>query len=297
MMATPDFTTRLALALDRAEAAGSFGPGSPPAPELVREADQARTLPAAMAVVYARANGLLLQSAEIFDPLDYVDVNGDADLFAEMPNVTFMGGDGMDGFLLFDEQRTLGGDAETIYWSDRSELSPDEARVAAGDLAELLELALAGEALNEGPTVGTRSLEALIETVARHPEDVLAHPGYGDPEAMLAARDLPVSIPFGLIDFYAQYDGLILRPMGVEVFSMSRVKPVDPATQDGRVGAVWIGNDKSGWRLALTCGGWRGLPANRLIMVRNEADVESAATLGRFTDVLRAWIDGEGRPA
>ncbi|MFC3077456.1 SMI1/KNR4 family protein [Phenylobacterium terrae] len=280
--------------LDRAEAAAAFGPGSPPDPQDLAAAREARPMPPPLARLYARANGLIFERVEVFDLADYEDVNGEDELFALLPGVVFFGSDGADGWFLLDPDQILGGGPDSVYWSERGALTPDECRLAAPDLAGFLSQALAGAALNDGLEVGQLSLERLFEALAAHPDQAVVHPGYGDPEALLAARERDLPIPFGLIDFYARCDGLYLKPLELEVYGLADLRPVEESQTDAGPGALWFAADRAGRRYAVTCGGWRGLPENRLIMTARPEEVGDAATLGRFTDVLRVWLETAG---
>ncbi|MBS0290800.1 MAG: SMI1/KNR4 family protein [Proteobacteria bacterium] len=259
-----------------------------PAPAVLARVQAQLALPPALAAFYARADGLEAPHLEVFGLDDLADVNADADLFAELPEVVFFGSDGGDGFFLLDPEETLGSGAETVFWADRGVLEPDACRIVAPDLATFLDGAVAGAAMDKGPEVGARSLDRLTETIARHPERVLAHPGLGNIGAMMAARRSDFPIPFGLSDFYARHDGLFVHGMRLRVFGIDQLGAI---RGDEEVIALWIGEDAGGRRLGLTVGGWRGLPACRLFVVRDEQEVATAATLGRFTDVLRAWIE------
>jgi hypothetical protein len=278
-------TDPLEAVLDRAEAAGAFGPDSPPDRDELTEAEGVRAIPPPLARVYARADGLTFEQVEVFDLGDYADVNGDETLFAQLPGTVFLGSDLRDGFFLFDPDRTLGETSNAVFWSDRSSLAPDECRLAAADLAGFLSAALDGKLLSDGPEVGTRSLDRLAAAIEANPTKVTAHPGYGSPNAMLAARDLGLPVPFGVIEFYERYDGLFLKDLKLEIAGLKQLEAIEG------YGALRIGRDAAGRGYAVTTGGWRDLPENRLLTFTSPRDLVTAAPLGRFTDVLRIWID------
>lgn len=254
-------------------------------------------LPPDLAALYRSCDGLALPQVDVFDLGDFADVNGDSTLFTELPEVVFFASDRADGFFLLDPNDTLGCDPKAVYWADRGVLEPDACRKVAYDLASFLAAAAKGAALTDGPEIGVISLERLERAITAHPAAAETRVGFGDVEAMLAARHRDLPISFALIDFYALYDGLYLPELKLTVFSLERLGAISTA---GSVVALWFGRDEGGRCYGLTIGGWRGLPANRLFAVRDESELDSTATLGRFTDVLRVWIEtadhGSARP-
>lgn len=283
----------LAVVLDRIEAAGAFGPGSPPDAEELAEAEAVRPMPPTLAQACRRADGMTFPQLEVFDLGDYADVNGDPELFARLPGVVFFASDLRDGFFLLDPERTLGEGPDAVFWADRGVLGADECRLAAPDLVTFLAAALDGELPSDGPEVGARSLDRLMDAIAAHPESVTAHPGYGSPNALLAARDLGLPVPFGVIDFYERCDGLYLKELKLEIVGLKQLEGIaETRDASGAYGALWMGRDAAGRGYAVSCGGWRDLPENRLLAVTTPPDLATAAPLGRFTDVLRIWIEG-----
>lgn len=278
--------------LDRAESAGAFGPGSPPSPEEVTDAEAVRPMPTPLVQIYRRADGLNFGKVEVFDLGDYADVNSDTTLFAQLPDAVFFGSDYRDGFFLMDPACTLGETTEAVFWADRGVLAPDECRLAAADLAGFLSAALEGKDLSAGDEVGRRSLDRLAAAINAHQPKVSAHPGYGSPNALLAARDLNLPVPFGVIEFYERYDGLFLKELKLEIVGLEQLHGIEE-TRDasGTYGALHLGRDAKGRGCAVTCGRWRELPENRLLTFTSPRELATAAPLGRFTDVLRIWIE------
>lgn len=280
----------LTAALDRAEAAGCFGPGSPPDAGDVAAVLSVGPAPAELRALYLRANGLVFRALEVFDLGDWEAVNEDESLFDLLPGTAFFGTDQRDGYFLLDPGDTLGGGRGAAWWADRGVLAPDGCRFAAADLAAFIDKALAGEGMRDGPELGQRSLDRLAEAIAAHPDAVVAHPGYGEPEALLAARDRGLPVPFSLVDFYERFDGLYLKEMRLEVFALAQLAPVEETVEGAAAGALWFGRDVGGRRYAVACGGWRGLAEGQLLSVAAGEDIRTAASLGRFSDVLRVWI-------
>ena len=264
---------------------------APPAEELAAARAEA-AMPDELAAIYSVCDGLELETLDVFDLGDFVDVNSDPSLFKELPDVVFFASDRADGFFLLDPNDTLGCDPNAVYWADRGVLEPDSCRRVASELESFLQRAAADESVTEGPEVGALSLERLFATIAAHPEQVETRAGFGEVEALMAARRSDLPITFGLIDFYARYDGLYLKAMGLTVFSLERLGAISGETG---IVALSFGRDQAGRRYGLTIGGWRGFAPNRLFVVRDASELESVAILGRFSDVLSEWIEASAK--
>lgn len=294
MPATPGLQARLDAALDRVEGAGLFGPGSPPAADDLRAAQALRPMPPLLARLYGRANGISCDRVDVLDIEEYQAINEQRELFEDLPGCVAFGGSRGDDWFILDPGDMLGEGAETVHRVDRGELTPDACRPVAPDLPAFLDEAVAGAAFEGGRTLAELALDRLFDAIARRPDAVDLRPGLGE-DALFKAMDSGLPVGFGLVDLYRRADGLLLPDVGIRVDGVGDLAAVE-ATRDetGRPGALWAGSGPGGVRLAVTTGGWRGLPPDRLIMVAPGADIATAAPVGRLADALRGWIGEEG---
>ncbi len=280
--------------LDQAlTAAVAKGAGREPAtPKDIALAERSRAMPDELRRLYLASDGLQLGAVEVFDLDDYADVNGQEDLSQELPGAVFFGSDRADGFVFIDVAGSLGLGDGSVLWTDRSELSVDEAVPCADGLARFLSAVLRGDRPWTGRSIGQRATERLAQTIAAHPDRVDARPGLSDGEVGRICRERGLPAPFGLGDLVRVANGLRIVGSGQELIPIEAMSIAEGSDE----GAIWVGSAPDGVRFAVTRPGWRGLPADRLIAVPPGGDIEQGVNLGRLAEVVANWIVAEATP-
>lgn len=281
-------------ALGHAAAAGRLV--RPPVDAAMQEqavSQAGRPIPDELRIVYARANGAELISADLLDIADFITFNELPGRFVELPGAVIVGSDRGDGVFLLDPQGALGHGTDTVYMADLGLMVADLCRVAETNFALFIEAALAGRSFRDAPTLAKQSLQQLFAAIDAHPGRVelrSALPIFEriGPEYKTASR-APL-----LGEFYDRYNGLAIPRAGVEIGGMGDVAAVVSSLDaTGRPGCLHVGQVAGLEAYVSTGGGWRGLPADRLLLAPNDAELDSAAPLGRFPDVLRTFILAE----
>lgn len=279
------------LALEHAAAMGRLVRPPVDAARQVQAASEAgRPIPDELRAVYRRANGAELISADLVDIADFINFNELPDLFAELPGAVVIGSDRGDGVFLLDPQGTLGYGPDTVYLADLNLMAADLCRVAAPDFARFIEAGLAGIDFHAAPTLAEQSMDALFAAIAAHPERVEVRPALPVLERIRPEYGTASHAAL-LAELYTRCDGLKIPAASVAIGGLGEVAGVAASLDaTGRPGCLHVGQVAGLGAYVSTGGGWRGLPSDRLLLAANDAELEEAAALGRFPDVLRTFI-------
>jgi len=289
-----DRTARLTAALDRLRNRGALRQPVPTPDDIAdAEADAGGPMPAALRQVFGRADGIDFGDVDIVDLDTYVSFNELPDRFTELPEAVIFGSDGGDGVYFLDPGNALGEGPETVYFGLLGALAADLSRPVAPDLAEFVDRAASRTLPKDAANLEQIAMERLFSTVGKRPERINLRAPLDYLSRIDPALDV-VSYGPGLSAFYEHCDGLAIPAEDVDVVGMEGVTAVaSTLNAQGRPGALDIGRIGNR-RLIVTTGTWRNLPGGRLMVVGAGENPAQAAPLGRFTDVLRAWIEGGG---
>lgn len=236
-----------------------------------------------LVALYALTGELGLDDFELFEPELFIDVNADRDAFDELADLTYFAADYGSGFFAVDPLDRIGLGDTAIVYAQRGDMQAD-ALVPCGDtLALFLEHALGGEQVWKGLTLGARAENRLMARMSDLPSGVEPGPPL-DPMAFVDARARDLFVPMPLARMLEQANGLWFGPE-------RRIYRFEDMHRAQGAEAVVIGEDAALGQIAVTLGGWRQLPADRLIAYAPGTSPERGRPLGRTADVIAMWIE------
>lgn len=255
-------------------------------------------IPLELGVLYQRADGLTLDSIDVFDLQDALEWSGTRELAREFPGAAVFGWDRAGYVFFIDAADSLHRGGGVVFAVDKVYLAPHTCVPCAPDLATFL----AGTAAGETPWRGVRLLD---EQVARLRELLRVRSDRVDTRpplpgdrlfATVAARG--VELTFGLAAFYGVVDGMRFVRTGLVIDGAGTLEPVlSTRRADGTFGAIWFGSVPRGPRLAVSAADW-DRPSDLVLQLSDGADPVSAPAYGRLFDTLNGWLasDADNAP-
>ncbi len=255
-------------------------------------------MPPELEHVYRRAYEVYLpQGASIFGLLDYVDVNRQQHLFERLPGVAFFGSDGSDGFFFIDVGGALGHSPGAVFWVSRGNLQPDACVPCGWHLVDFLAKVVAGEVPWDGPSLMKTSVQRMTAALDARPDGWDAMPPVAPEKIDQHAWATMTPITPVTEKLLLRGERIRFVASGVVIGGLEAITPVaGTADADGIPSAVWVGSGPDGTRYAVTAGGWRDLPRDRLIAVPPGGTAETGRVMGLFSDVVTAWVEGRTPP-
>lgn len=258
----------------------------PASPEELAEMADVAALTAPLRELYSLTGELGAEDFELFEPELFIDVNAERDEFGELAELTFFAADFGSGFFATDPLDYVGLGRGAIFHAQRGEMIADALVPCDDTLAAFLANVLAGNRVWKGTTLGERAEDRLMARLEHLPDAVEPGPPL-DPAEFVKAREEGLFVPIALANMLERTNGLWFGE-NRRIYRFEEMRRV-PGSE-----AVIIGEDAKLGKLAVTPGGWRELPADRLVALPNDPSGEPLM-LGRTADVIGLWLDEAAR--